>query len=58
MKFFLDRTLPQFNQAGAKLDWGWPEMFLEFENVLGDSLSLPTFLGTGDHAPHKKPRWC
>ena len=58
MEFFLDRTLPQFNQAGAKLDWGWPEMFLEFENVLGDSLSLPTFLGTGDHAPHKKPRWC
>jgi hypothetical protein len=37
MEFFLDRTLPQFNQAGAKLEWGWPEMFLEFEIVLGDS---------------------
>ncbi len=37
MEFFLDQTLPQFNQAGAKLDWGWPETFLDFENVLGDS---------------------
>ena len=37
MEFFLDRTLPQFNQAGTKLDWDWPETFLEFENVLGDS---------------------
>jgi hypothetical protein len=37
MEFFLDQMLPQFNQAGAKLDWGWPEMFLEFENILGDS---------------------
>jgi hypothetical protein len=37
MEFFLDLTLPQFNQAGTKLDWDWPETFLEFENVLGDS---------------------
>jgi hypothetical protein len=37
IEFFLDRTLPQFNQAGTKLDWDWLEMFLEFENVLGDS---------------------
>ena len=37
MEFFLDRTLPQFNQAGSRLDWSWPEAFLEFENVLGDS---------------------
>ena len=37
MEFFLDRTLPQFNQAGSRLDWNWPETFLKFENVLGDS---------------------
>jgi hypothetical protein len=37
MEFFLEKTLPQFNQAGSKLDWSWPQMFLEFENVLGDS---------------------
>ncbi len=37
MEFFLDRTLPQFNQAGSWLDWSWPETFFEFENVLGDS---------------------
>jgi len=37
MEFFLDRTLTQFNQAGTKLDWDWPETFLEFKNVFGDS---------------------
>ena len=24
-------------ERGTKLDWDWPETFLEFENVLGDS---------------------
>ena len=37
MEFFLDRTLPQFHQAGSRLEMSWPEAFLEFENVLGDS---------------------
>ena len=36
MDFFLKKTPPQFNQAGSRLDWSWPEMFSEFENVLGD----------------------
>jgi hypothetical protein len=37
MEFFLEKTLPQFNQAGSRLDWSWQETFPEFENVLGDS---------------------
>jgi hypothetical protein len=36
MEFTLERTLPEFNQAGARLDWSWSESFLEFKNVLGD----------------------
>jgi hypothetical protein len=36
MAFFLERTLPEFNQAGTRLDWSWSESFSEFENVLGD----------------------
>jgi hypothetical protein len=37
MEFFLEKTLAQFNQAGSRLNWNWPETFLEFQNVLGDS---------------------
>ncbi len=36
MEFFLERTPPEFNQAGTRLNWSWSESFLEFENVLGD----------------------
>ncbi len=36
MEFFLERTLPEFNQAGTRLGWSWSESFSEFENVLGD----------------------
>jgi hypothetical protein len=36
MKFFLERTLPEFNQAGTRLDWSWSKSFLEFENISGD----------------------
>jgi hypothetical protein len=36
MEFFLERTLPEFNQAGTRLNWSWPKSFLEFKNVLGD----------------------
>jgi hypothetical protein len=36
MEFFLEQTLPEFNQAGTRLDWSWLESFLEFENVLGN----------------------
>ena len=48
---FLDRTLPQFNQAGAKLDWGWAEMFLEFENVQGDSYRTTWLEVLAEHYP-------
>jgi len=51
MEFFLDSTLPQFNQAGAKLDWGWPEMFLEFENFLGDSYRTTRLAVLAEHYP-------
>ncbi len=36
MEFILERTLPEFNQAGTRLFWSWSESFLEFENALGD----------------------
>jgi hypothetical protein len=36
MEFFVERTLPEFNQAGTRLDWSWSESFSEFKNVLGD----------------------
>jgi len=51
MEFFLDRTLPQFNQAGAKLDWSWPETFLEFENVLGDAYRTTWLEVLAEHYP-------
>ena len=51
MEFFLDRTFPQFNQAGAKLDWSWPETFLEFENVLGDSYRTTWLEVLAEHYP-------
>ena len=51
MEFFLDRTLPQFNQAGAKLDWSWSETFLEFENVLGDSYRTTWLEVLAEHYP-------
>jgi hypothetical protein len=35
MEFFLEGPLPEFNQAGTRLDWSWSESFLEFANVLG-----------------------
>jgi hypothetical protein len=30
------KTLPQFNQAGTRLDWTWGESFSELANVLAD----------------------
>jgi len=51
MEFFLDRTLPQFNQAGAKLDWGWAEIFLEFENIICDSYRTTWLEVLAEHYP-------
>jgi hypothetical protein len=36
VEFFLERALPDFNQAGTRLDWSWSKSFLEFKSVLGD----------------------
>ncbi len=36
MEFFLKKTLPQFNQAGTRLDWTWGKLLSEFKNTLTD----------------------
>ena len=51
IEFFLDCVLLQFNQAGAKLDWGWPKAFLEFKNVLGDSYRTTWLEVLAEHYP-------
>jgi hypothetical protein len=51
MEFFLERTLPEFNQAGTRLDWSWSESFLEFENVLGDGYHTTWLKVLTDHFP-------
>ena len=51
MEFFLDRTLPQFNQACSRLDWSWPVRFLEFEGVLGDSYQTTWQEVLAEHYP-------
>ncbi len=40
MEFFLEKTLPQFNQAGTCLDWTWGELYSKFENVLADCYKM------------------
>jgi hypothetical protein len=51
MEFFLERSLPEFNQAGTRLDWSWSESFLEFENVLGDGYCNTWLEILTDHFP-------
>jgi hypothetical protein len=51
MEFFLERTLPEFNQAGTRLDWSWSKSFLEFENVLGDGYRTTWLKVLTDHFP-------
>jgi hypothetical protein len=36
IEFFLERILPEFNQAGTRLNWSWSKSFSEFEYILGD----------------------
>lgn len=36
-EFFVSKTLPDFMAAGNRLDWTWPESFVEFGNVLEGS---------------------
>jgi hypothetical protein len=51
MEFFLERTLPEFNQAGTRLDWSWSNSFSEFENVLGDGYRTTWLEVLTDHFP-------
>ncbi len=59
MEFFLEWTLPEFNQAGTTLDWSWSESFLEFEYILGDGYRTTWLDVLTDHFPEllkKKPK--
>jgi hypothetical protein len=51
MEFFLERTLPEFNQAGTRLNWSWSETFSKFENVLGDGYCTTWIEVLTDHFP-------
>jgi hypothetical protein len=51
MKFFLKKTLPQFNQAGTHLDWTWGESLSEFEKVLEDCSKTTWLKVLHDHFP-------
>jgi hypothetical protein len=51
MEFFLERTLPELNQAGTRLNWSWSESFSKFENVLGDGYCTTWLEVLTDHFP-------
>jgi hypothetical protein len=51
MEFFLERTLPEFNQAGTGLNWSWSKSFLELENVLGNGYCTTWLEVLTDHFP-------
>jgi hypothetical protein len=51
MEFFLEWTLPEFNQAETRLHWSWSTSFLEFENILGDKYRTTWFEILTDHFP-------
>ncbi len=51
MEFFLERTLPEFNQAGTRVNWSWSKSFLEYENVLGDRYCTTWLKVLTDHFP-------
>jgi hypothetical protein len=48
---FLERTLPELNQAGTRLNWSWSESFLKFENLLGDRYCTNWLEVLSDHLP-------
>jgi hypothetical protein len=51
MEFFLERTLPEFNQTGTRLNWSLSESFFKFENVLGDGYHTTWLEVLTDHFP-------
>jgi hypothetical protein len=59
MEFFQERTLPEFNQAGTRLDWSCSESFLELENLLGDRYCTTWLKVLTNHFPkplQKEPK--
>ena len=51
MEFFLEKTLPQFNQAGTCVDYTWSESFSKFEIVLADHYKMTWLEVLHDHFP-------
>ena len=51
MEFFLERTLPEFNQAGTRLNWSWSKSFSDFKNLLGDKYCTIWLEVLTDHLP-------
>jgi hypothetical protein len=49
---FLEKTLPEFNQAGTRLNWSWSKSFSEFENILGDEYRTTWLEVLLDHFPN------
>ena len=56
MEFFLSKTLPQFHEAGRKLEMPWSTAFLEFENVLGGSYKTTWQEVLAEHFPEPLDR--
>jgi hypothetical protein len=50
-RFFLERTLQEFTQAGTRLNWSWSKSFLEFESILGDGYCTTWLKGLTEHFP-------
>jgi hypothetical protein len=51
MEFFLEKLLPQFNQAGTHLNWTWGELFSEFKNILADHYKMTWLEVLYNHFP-------
>jgi hypothetical protein len=51
MEFFLERTLPEFNPAGIRLNWSWSKSFSDFKNLLGDGHCTTWLEVLTDHFP-------
>jgi hypothetical protein len=51
MEFYLERTLPEFNQEWIRLDWSWSKSFLEFKNILGEGYCTTWLEVLLDHFP-------
>jgi hypothetical protein len=59
MEIFLEKTLPEFNQAGTRLNWSWSKSFSKFENVLGDRYCTTWLKVLTNHfaePPENKPK--